>query len=542
MLLRWLNQKPASPESDRSSARIESMQVIPDAGELLRQAEQCAASGDHHGAVAAYQQLIGRDPLDAQALNNMGAALFNLGRFVEAESYFRRAIAAREDLTDAHNNLGLVLRMLGRVAQSEAYIRRAVEGNPVAIDYQVNLADTLLMLGRTRDAASCLSQVLEAVPDHTEAIVGLGNIARMEGQFADAEQLFKRALVTNHNLPGVWASLASLRRMTVADSDWLRAAQELATSGVPTTAEIGLWFAIGKYWDDLREFERAFHSYERANRLLKSTARDYDGAGRAAYVADMIRIYTPERMRQLREGGGASSAQPVLVVGMPRSGTSLVEQIIASHPAARGAGELGFWTESLFAHAVLICRDVLPESLRKQLAEQYLKVLAEHGGDAGLVVDKAPVNSEYLGFIYSVFPNIRVIYMQRDPIDTCLSCYFQYLSPALSYTMDLTDLAHYYRTHHRLMTHWRAVLPPGSLLDVPYEQLVADQELWTRKILQFLGLDWDSRCLEFHSTKRAVLTSSSWQVRQKLYRSSIERWRQYEKFIGPLLGLRDLDT
>lgn len=539
MSLRWLNRRPASQEDDRSSAPIESVQVAHNVDELLRQAEQCTASGNHHGALAVYQQLIGRDPIDAQVLSNMGAALYNLGRFMEAENYFRRAIAARADLADAHNNLGSVLRILGRVAQSEASIRRAVAGNPTAIDYQANLGLTLLMLGRTREAQACFSEVLEVVPEHIQALVGTGNVARMEGRFADAEALFKRALVINHDLPSVWATLASLRKMTVADVDWLAGAEELVTSGVTTTDEISLRFAMGKYWDDVRDFERAFESYQRANRLLKGFARSYNDVGRASFVEDMIRIYTRERVEELRVGR-CSSAQPILVVGMPRSGTSLVEQIIASHPAARGAGELGFWTEVLFEHAASICRDVLPEPLRKQLAKRYLEVLAEHGGDAPRVVDKAPVNSEYLGLIYSVFPDVRIIYMRRNPIDTCLSCYFQYLSPALSYTMDLADLAHYYRTHHRLMAHWRTVLPADTLLEVPYEELVADQEGWTRKILDFIDLEWDPRCLDFHSARRPVLTSSSWQVRQRIYSSSIERWRNYEQLIGPLLGLADL--
>lgn len=540
MSLRWLNRRTAAPEGDLwTTQQIENAGPPRSVDALLHRADQCAARGDYQGALALYQQLIARDPLNALALNNAGAALSNLGRFMEAENCFRRAVAADADLTDAHNNLGSMLRILGRVAQSELSIRQAIKGNPTAIGYRINLGTTLLMLGRTREAEACFSEVLRLVPGHCEAIVGLGNIARMEGRFADAEGLFKRALAINQKLPGVWASLASLRKMTVADVDWLAGAERLATSGVATTDEIGLRFAIGKYWDDLRDFEQAFQSYQRANRLLKSISRGYDGPGRAAFVEDMIRIYTPERMRQL-SGGWSSSAQPILVVGMPRSGTSLVEQIIASHPAARGAGELGFWTEVLIEHAGSICRDVLPESLRRQLAERYLGVLADYGGDEVRVVDKAPVNSEYLGFIYSVFPNIRIIYMRRNPIDTCLSCYFQYLSPALSYTMDLADLAHYYRTHDRLMSHWRAVLPAETLLEVPYEELVGDQASWIRKILDFLRLEWDPRCLEFHSAQRPVLTSSGWQVRQPIYRSSIERWRNYERFLGPLQTLADL--
>ena len=233
--------------------------------------------------------------------------------------------------------------------------------------------------------------------------------------------------------------------------------------------------------------------------------------------------------------------KPVFVVGMMRSGTSLAEQIIASHPAAIGAGELQFWNDAVRVHEALIRRGELGEPIRKQLAEGYLRTLAGYSVDALRIVDKTPVNSDYLGVIHSVFPNARIIYMRRDPIDTCLSCYFQQFSPALPFTMDLRDLAHYYRQHWRLIEHWRAVLPPGAILDVPYAELVADQEGWSRKILDFVGLEWDERCLDFHKTKRPVVTASYWQVRQKIYNKSVERWRNYEKFINPLLDLRDLD-
>jgi hypothetical protein len=152
-----------------------------------------------------------------------------------------------------------------------------------------------------------------------------------------------------------------------------------------------------------------------------------------------------------------------------------------------------------------------------------------------------PFNSDLLGVVHCVFPQARVIYVRRDPVDTCLSCFFQAFPPALSFTKDLSDLAHFYREHRRLIEHWRGALPPGTLLDVPYEQLIADQEGWSRRILDFIGLPWDERCLNFHVSERHVLTASSWQVRQKLYKSSVGRWRNYEKFLGPLLELRGLD-
>jgi hypothetical protein len=269
---------------------------------------------------------------------------------------------------------------------------------------------------------------------------------------------------------------------------------------------------------------------------LKTAAEDYDRKERSQFIDESIRVYSRDAISTIG-AGGSSSAKPVFVVGMPRSGTSLAEQIIASHPAAYGAGELDFW-------AALMTKDkgqaqrMLGEPARSKAAEEYLRILESFSGSASRVIDKAPVNSDFLGLIYSVFPDARVIYMQRDPIDTCLSCYFQQFLTGINFALDLSDLVHYYREHQRLMSHWRAVLPPGFILDVPYEELVSDQETWSRKIVDFIGLEWEPGVLEFHTNKRQVTSASAWQVRQRVYKSSVARWRNYEKFIGPLKTLQ----
>jgi hypothetical protein len=252
----------------------------------------------------------------------------------------------------------------------------------------------------------------------------------------------------------------------------------------------------------------------------------------------MQRVYTREALARAA-AAGSDSQRPVFVVGMPRSGTSLVEQIIASHPSARGAGELGFWSDAVHKHEQQLRREPIGEPLQGKLASSYLQVLTAQASDGTRVVDKATINTDYLGVIHAVFPKARMIYVRRDPIDTCLSCYFQQFSPDLNFAMDLPDLAHFYAQHQRLLTHWRSALPPGVMLEVPYSELVAQQELWTRKIVEFLGLQWDDRCIDYTTTQRTVLTSSYWQVRQKMYKTSLGRWRHYEKFISPLLGLRD---
>jgi tetratricopeptide (TPR) repeat protein len=400
----------------------------------------------------------------------------------------------------------------------------------------MNLGLTLVFLGRLRDARACFAKVLKTTPRNGFALYGMGQIAALEGQFEEAETTFRRIIELNPKMTNAWAALPLTRKMTKADGEWLTGAEEIAKSKIHPLEEANLRFAIGKYCDDIGDFAVAFKNFKRGNELLKTSAEDYDRKDRSNLIDHLIRVYSRDAISKIGSAG-SSSAKPVFVVGMPRSGTSLAEQIIASHPAARGAGELTFWSAPTLREAG-ITQGVLTETERPKVAEEYLRILETASGNASRVVDKAPVNSDFLGLIYTVFPNARVIYMQRDPIDTCLSCYFQQFLTGINFTFDLSDLVHYYREHQRIMAHWRAVLPPGFILDVPYEELVADQETWSRKMLNFVGLEWDAQVLEFHTNKRQVTTASAWQVRQKIYKSSVARWHNYEKFIGPLKTLK----
>jgi tetratricopeptide (TPR) repeat protein len=489
----------------------------------------------HAEAAALYEQALELDSSHAEALNNLGASLSHLGRYEEAEQDFREAIALKPNFVEAHENLGVLLRQKSHLVDSEAVLRRALKLRPNYHDARINLGLTLVLLGRLRDARACFAKVLKTSPRNVLALFGMGQIATVEGRFEEAETTYRRIIEIRPKMTNAWASLPLTRKMTNADGEWLKSVEELATSAIHPLEEANLRFAMGKYCDDVNDFARAFQNFKRGNELLKTAAEDFDRKECSHFVDESIRVYSRDAIAKIG-AAGSSSANPVFVVGMPRSGTSLAEQIIASHPAAYGAGELGFWA-NLVAQDEGLRRDLLSESRRPEVAEKYLRILEGFSAIASRVVDKTTVNCDFLGLIYSVFPNARVIYMQRDPIDTCLSCYFQQFLTGINFTFDLSDLVHYYREHQRIMAHWRAVLPPGFILDVPYEELVADQETWSRKMLSFIGLDWDPRCLEFYASKRQVTTASAWQVRQKVYKSSVARWHNYEKFIGPLKAL-----
>ncbi len=504
--------------------------------ELLARGNHCLEQGDFAKAAAIYRELVDRHPRHGEGYRNLGAALFNLGRYTEAEPLLRKAVELDPNNYEFLGALGTFLRAFGRAAESESMLRRALKLNPKFVDARASLGETLLQRGRLRDAKARFEKVLKSEPRHVQALLGTAKIAQMEGRFEDAAAIYRRVLAMRPKNPQALAGLPAISKMTAADSDWLKTVEETAAGGIACLEESDLRFAIGKYYDDVEDYPRAFESYKRANELRKAAAEPYLPAERTGFVDSMIRGYTRDAIAQAV--GGSDSVKPIFIVGMARSGTSLTEQIIASHPAVRGAGELAFWSETAQKNEEAIKRGVLDEATRKQLAEDYLRVLAEDAPGAERVIDKAPFNSDFLGVIHSVFPKARIIYMQRDPVDTCLSCYFQSFALSINFTMDLADLAQYYREHQRLMAHWRAVLPAGTVLDVPYEGLIADPNLWTRKSLDFLGLEWDDRCLDFTKTRRAVSTASSWQVRQKIYKTSVARWRHYEKFIGPLLKLK----
>ena len=527
----------ASPVNEPAPADAEQSAVPQKTDDLVRRAKKAFDSGAYDVALKINQGLVHRDPANAAALNDLGATLCKVGEYLEGERRFRQALSLNPNYAEASCNLGNVLRWIGSMEESEVYLRRALKLKPNYREARTSLGLTLAYLGRLRDARARFDKVLKTAPREIEALFGLGLIAKLEGRFSEAEALFKRVLEYRPKAAGALAALATLRRMTPADSDWLQEAKALINAGVNLLEEADLRFAIGKFHDDLGEFDEAFRSFNAANTILRTVAPRYDRKDRDEFIEKMLQHYSKDVIAAV-DGGTSSSARPLFVLGMPRSGTSLTEQILASHPSIYGAGELEFWNASVGSRKSEVREGLLSRAARDELAKDYLRALQARAGDELRVIDKTPINSDYMGIIYSVFPNARFIYMERDPIDVCLSCYFQQFVASKSFAMDLSDLAHYYKGHRQLFNHWRSILPEQSILVVPYAELVRDQEKWTRKILEFIGLEWDVRCLSFHDTERAVVTASAWQVRQRIYTGSVGRSLAYKKHLGPLKSLR----
>ena len=515
-------------------------------------------------ALPYYERLLAHDRR-ADTLNDYGTLLAGLGRFEAAAECFREALDLAPREAFPHANLGHVLHCLGDHRGAIEHSRRAIELDPRLLEGHLHLGNALLAinemhaaeaayrgglevdpqhaplhtahamaeraLGRVDDAAASVRRSLAIRPDAADSVALLGSLAIDRGRFDEAETLLNKALALSPGLPEALTGLTAVRKMTAADGAWRDAAERTLARGLPVAHAIGLHHALGKYCDDVGDFDAAFEYHRRGHALARRSRPPYDRAATTARVTRTLEVFDRPALEALRQAG-LPSERPAFVFGMPRSGTTLAEQILASHPRVHGAGEVLFWQFAADAE-----RASPPDQRMATigaLGHQYLASLEGLPAEAVRVIDKLPSNFKNLGLIHAALPAARFIHLERHPLDTCLSIYFQGFTAAHAYATDLTDLAHYYCEYRRLMAHWRATLPPHLLLEVPYESLVDDPEHWGRRMLAHLGLPWDPRCLEFHLTDRPVLTASSWQVRQPIGKGSIGRWRHYERYLEPL--------
>ncbi|HWZ62309.1 MAG TPA: tetratricopeptide repeat protein [Steroidobacteraceae bacterium] len=490
-------------------------------------------------AAASFRRAVELNPRFLQAWHNLGNVLCDANDHRAAQAAYRRAVDLEPQRADSHWHLARVLYELGELAESIASYRRALALEPEHAQARLGLATALRLEGSVAEAQELCRALLTSDPAHAGALALLGDLSVDRGDFAVAEDLFQRALARDPGSPAVLCSIAAHRKMTGADGAWLGAAGSALAKTLPLGQEIGLRYALGKYYDDLGKYAEAFAQYRQANELGKRHGAPYDRADLEGQVDRTIGTFDASFLTGAHPGESQSQL-PVLVIGMPRSGTTLAEQILASHPLGYGAGEVQFWARGAERFEAAGQRSEARRTALAELARDYLARLGQRAGGAQRVIDKMPANFLHAGLIHVVFPRARIIHMRRDPLDTCLSLYFQNFGDRHPHARDLEGLRHYYGEYLRITAHWRAVLPARTLLEVPYEALVADQEYWTARMLEFVGLPWDARCLDFHRTARVVTTASRWQVRQKINSRSIRRWRNYEPYLAALKPLLEL--
>ncbi len=470
---------------------------------------------------------------------NRADALMGLERFAEAEWPLRRALDLAPDRAQTHRDLGWVLAKLGRSEEAVACLEQAIALEPDDATMHFALGTTLYLRRDLPGSEAELRRAVALAPNYTAAWHELGTVLRSSGRFEEALMCFRRAVDLNPDWPEAHRSLAVTGQQP--EEAQLRRLKEVLKNPAGSVSDrVSADFALGMLLDNAERYEEAFRYFAEANALHRQqraqAGERFDIEALRRQVDDLIELSTREFFSAAARWGNPSQA-PVFIVGMPRSGTSLVEQIAASHSRVFGAGELhalGEIWEALSAHNRGRPVEKWDAAFARRLADRHVGSLQALGKGAVRIIDKMPDNIFFLWLIAALYPSARIILCRRDLRDVCLSCYFHHFTDGHLYAYDLADCGARALEIDRLASHWSRVLPL-EILAIDYEKLVSDPEGESRRLIAFLGLEWEPACLDFHRTERPVLTASAWQVRQPLYRRSIGRWRGYARYLGPLL-------
>ena len=493
-------------------------------------------------AEAAYRRALALNPIDPLTLNNLALAVKDLDRFDEALMLLSQSAAIRPDNHQTHTYLASTLLAQHKAAEARAAVERALSLAPDDADAINIMGNVLFEEGRSEQALECFRKALAKKPDLSDAYNNMGNALKELGRFAEATESYEKALELDARSTGAYFNLADAKKFKEGDAH-LAAMEAMIAEGdvLSETDRTQLHFAVAKAYADLERHREAFDHMLRGNKMKRGKI-EYDEPANLALFDEIIAAFPKKLMRE-KKGQAASSKVPVFILGMPRSGTTLVEQILSSHPQVFGAGELREMHEVTQAikrsdGSDWVYPGFVPSMKAKELrefGEDYVRRVQALAPDAPRITDKMPSNFYYAGLIHLAMPNARIIHTVRDPIDTCLSCFSKLFSHEQNHTYDLGELGRFYRAYERLMAHWREILPKGVMIDVRYEDVVADLESEARRIIAHAGLEWDDACLAFHRNTRPVKTASATQVRRPIYQSSIGRWKPYEDLLAPLL-------
>lgn len=548
--------------------------------QALAHAEALVQEGRLPEAEALCRQVLAVAPHSHRAYYILSLIANGVGKLPAAVELIGKAIEIERAVALYHRDLGEFCRRLGHFDKAIAAGKRAAALSPEDPDVHYSLGVALSDRGEPVAAIACYRRALELAPFHKFAWNGLGVELQKTGDQADAEKAYARAVAIHNaeeqNKQGVIHSeqgrLEEARRCfdeaIAAQPDFVQAHYNLcalktytaedphltileqlvqASFSMPIKARIRYNFVLGKAREDVGDYEGAFQAYAEGNRLQHSLQPYDEEADEASNreLRQMIRVFDRaffERHKSIRPQNAQRT--PVFIVGMPRSGTTLIEQILSSHPSLFGAGERMDLTEVISGalslgpkRAFLDVVEGLSASDLAALGDAYLERLWKLAPDAVYITDKMPGNYLYLGMIHLMLPQAKIIHTMRDPMASCFSCYATLFSEPMAYTYDLGTLGRHYVRYMELMQHWKEVLPPGMVLDVHYEDMVDDLEGQSRRILEHLGMDWNEACLEFYRNERPVKTASVGQVRQPIYHTSVARWEHFRTNLEPLLQI-----
>ena len=534
----------------------------------VRRGVQALRAGRSSEAIAILRQAIQFDARNYDAHHALGAALMQLGRFADASQVLLRASALRPDSATAWRDVGMSYDRQNLHAPAIEAYQRALELAPQSEDVLLRLAQLYTAYSRTDEASDCYERAAGLKPDTTEARLfrsdasllrrdfsvaerwareavakdpgssaahaTLAGLLYAQGRFDEAAMSFEDALRLDPKEGRCWIGLADCRKYSAADNSILdRMDAMLQGQDLNDFNRMAVHFAMGKICDDRGDYARAMEHFDAANEIRARDLR-FERAAFEAMTDQTIRRFTREFIAS-SAATGTQDSRPLFIVGMYRSGTTLVEQILSSHPDIAAGGELTVWMPADLEVDAATGQFNVERS--RAAVQKYLSVLQRKGPSAERVTDKLPFNFFRLGAIHALMPNARIIHCRRDPVDTCLSIYSNLLKSRVSFAARKGDLAFCYRQYLRLMEHWRNVLPEHVFTEVQYERLISDREAETRRLVAFTGLSWNDSCLRPEQNPRAIDTASAWQARQPVYATSTERWRHYEQWLGELREL-----
>ncbi len=515
-------------------------------GVLCNLGSTLVARGEVDRALNCFCEAVRLAPDFAAARNNYGNALRLKGDTVAALEQFRQTVRLEPASVEARMNLGMILLSLSEPQEAFIHCREAVRLNPGLPVAWINLGNVVHTLGRLDEAAACFREAIRLKPTLAAAHAGLGGVLEELGDLDEALASLREALRHDPRHAGAWARLATRLRDRLSETDQAAIENLLADPKLAADQRWPLLFGLAQARDAHGDFDRAAGLLAQANALqrvdFQARGRGYDPAAHRSFVNRLIATFTPEFFERVR-GAGLDTERPVFVFGMPRSGTTLVEQVLASHPQVFGAGELRLVRETYKtipeatgqpAQAPLDCVNHLDHASLRRLASRHLDALEALNSVADRVVDKMPENTLYLGLLAAMFPRARLIHCRRDPCDVALSCWMTHFGE-LRWACDPDHIASRINEYRRLMDHWQRVLPV-PIFELEYETMVADLEGVSRRLVAWCGLDWDPACLAFHQTRRPVRTTSVAQVRQPVYTSSIGRWKNYERSMASMFA------
>lgn len=484
-----------------------------------------------------YQLVLREDPDNPDALNLMGTLAAEAKRYDKSIEYLERAVKLRPKDPAFRNNLANGYILDGQHANAIPHLRRAIKVKPRFLEAICNLGRALRGAGKTAQALEWFDKALAFDSEHKSAMIGRSEALAELGRMDEAIEGYRTVIDRHPDAAQAYLGLSGARKFAPGDPEIIMIDNLLVKAQVSEQDREFLHAAAGKIHNDLKRFDDAFSHFQSAKEI---SGGDFDTAKYSTFIDRQVALFSTQFFTERRHFGDPND-RPIFIVGMPRSGTTLTEQIVSSHGQVHGAGELTDLqtvvrqltrtprdSEAYFERLASVSREQSAKA-----AADYLSVLRKLSSTALRVTDKMPHNFEALGLIAVLFPNARVIHCRRDPLDNCVSCFTHRFSSSHGYNANLTKLGLYYRQYDRLMAHWREVLPI-EMLDVQYEDMVDDQERMSRRLIAFLGLDWDDACLAYYESDRSVQTLSRWQVRQPIYRSSVKRWKNYEPHLGSL--------